>query len=90
MTPGTKVWFNLVDAYAPVPGTPMKLWQRWRRFSHRAAAVQSHVVLFLLYGVAVIPVATLTGLNRQKRGNAPAWNRLPPEPAGIESARRQF
>ncbi|MEP6593560.1 MAG: hypothetical protein ABJC51_07700 [Acidobacteriota bacterium] len=68
----------------------MKLWQRWRRFSHRAAAVQSHVVLFVLYGAVVIPIATLTGLNRQKGGTAPAWNPLPPEPVGIDAARRQF
>ncbi len=67
----------------------MKLWQRWRRFSHRAAAVQSHVVLFILYGVAVIPVAAVTGLNRQRRGAAPAWNPLPTEPATVESARHQ-
>ncbi len=68
----------------------MKLWQRWQRFSHRAAAVQSHVILFLLYGVVVIPIATLTGLNRHKRGAAPVWNPMPPEAAGIDSARRQF
>lgn len=68
----------------------MKIWQRWRRFSHRAAAVQSHVVLFILYGVAVVPLATITGLNRQRRRPAPAWNPLPAEPASVESARNQF
>lgn len=68
----------------------MTVWQRWRRFSHKAAAVQSHVVLFLLYFVAVVPLAVLSGLNRRRRGAAPAWTPVPADPGSLDAARHQF
>lgn len=68
----------------------MSLWQRWRRFSHKAAAVQSHVLLFLVYFIAVVPLAFVSGLNRRRRGALPAWAPAPEDPGGLEAARNQF
>jgi hypothetical protein len=66
------------------------VWQRWRRFSHKAAAVQSHVVLFLLYFIAVVPLAFLSGLNRPRRRAVPEWTPSPADPARLDAARNQF
>ncbi len=70
-------------------GATVKIWNQWRRLSHRAAAVQSHVVLFTLYTVVVIPVATVTRINRKARVEAPVWHPLPQDAPSLESARSQ-
>ena len=67
---------------------PSRLWTRWKRFAHRAAEIQSLIVLTLLYWVVVVPI----GLLRQRRPAAepPHWiAREAPGPIGLDDARRQ-
>jgi hypothetical protein len=65
------------------------LWTRWKRFAHRAAEIQSLIVLTLLYWVIVVPI----GLVRRLGGRVssrPEWTiRSAPEAVSIEEARRQ-
>jgi hypothetical protein len=65
-----------------------RLWAKWKRFAHRAAEIQSIVVLSILYWVVVAPVA----LFRRKRPlDAPRWTSRPPTGVvTVESARRQY
>ncbi len=70
-------------------GATVKIWNQWRRLSHRAAAVQSHVVLFALYTVVVIPMASLARINRKARAGTPVWHSLPQDAPSLESARNQ-
>jgi len=63
------------------------LWARWKRFAHRAAEIQSFVVLTALYWIVVAPI----GLLARKRRGVGGWRiREAGEPASIESARRQY
>ena len=69
-----------------------KAWQRWRRFAHRAAVVQSHVLLFLLYVLVVVPVASvgkLFGTGRAVLRSA-GWREIERPPDDLDSAHRQF
>ena len=68
------------------------VWQRWKRLAHRAAVVQSHVLLFLLYVLVVIPVAAVGRMF----GAGPAlldsdgWRALDDSGEDSTSAHRQF
>jgi len=68
------------------------VWQRWKRLAHRAAVVQSHVLLFLLYVLVVIPVAAVGRI--LGAGRAPldsnGWRALNDGGEDLTSARRQF
>jgi hypothetical protein len=70
------------------------LWRRWKRLAHRAAVVQSHALLFLIYFVVVVPIGALRRLASDPLGrgvSAPAWRVRPRAGAdGVEAARRQF
>jgi hypothetical protein len=67
-----------------------RLWSRWKRFAHRAAEIQSLVVLAVLYWIVVVPVGMLRRLGRRPH-QRPEWTIRPPaDPATIETARRQF
>jgi len=66
-----------------------KLWTKWKRFAHRAAEIQSLVILSGLYWIVVVPI----GLLRRRRhdGGPPRWKtREPPGQIGLDEARRQF
>jgi len=68
------------------------VWQRWKRLAHRAAVVQSHVLLFLLYFLVVVPVAAVGRMF----GAGPAvlhsngWRALDDSGEDLTSAHRQF
>jgi hypothetical protein len=65
------------------------LWARWKRFAHRAAEIQSIVVLTVLYWLVVVPIGMLRG-RRRGRTATPAWNQRPETGrVTIEYARRQ-
>jgi len=64
------------------------MWQRWKRFAHRAAEIQSLVLLSVLYWVVVVPIGLF---RRRERGGPPRWKTRPPSGAvSIDEARRQF
>ena len=69
---------------------PPRLWTRWKRFAHRAAEIQSLVLLTLLYWIIVVPI----GLLRPHGGQAalpPTWiHRAERESGGLDDARRQY
>jgi hypothetical protein len=70
---------------------PHRLWSRWKRFAHRAAEIQSHVVLALLYWIVVVPIGAVMRLRAGRGHAAPAWIvRDEGATAGLDEARRQF
>jgi hypothetical protein len=73
--------------------SPSALWARWKRVAHRAAEIQSHLVLGVLYVLLVIPV----GLVRRRAARefasgaaSVAWRPRAAVPETLEDARRQF
>ena len=66
-----------------------RAWARWKRFAHRAAEIQSLVVLTILYWAVVMPIGLLRG--RRRDGHVqPHWKvRAAAGPVTIEEARRQ-
>jgi hypothetical protein len=66
------------------------LWRRWKRFAHRAAEIQSLVILTVLYWIVVVPIGLLRRPWRTRAG-PPRWTTRPPTGmVGIDEARRQF
>jgi hypothetical protein len=69
---------------------PSRLWRRWKRVAHRAAEIQSLVVLALLYWIVVVPIGLLRG-RRRPGTTPPAWKtRAATGAVSVEHARRQF
>jgi hypothetical protein len=66
------------------------LWHRWKRLAHRAAEIQSFVVLALLYWIVVVPVGLLRGLGRRPTTRAEWKTRAATGAVPVEDARRQF
>jgi hypothetical protein len=68
------------------------VWQRWKRLAHRAAVVQSHVLLFLLYVLVVVPVAAVGRMFGAGRAllDSKGWRALDDGGEDLTSARRQF
>ena len=65
------------------------LWAKWKRFAHRAAEIQSLVILSALYWIVVVPIGLLR--RRKRGGGPPRWEvREPPGQVGLDEARRQF
>jgi len=65
------------------------LWAKWKRFAHRAAEIQSLVILSALYWIVVAPIGLLR--RRRRDGGPPRWKtREPPGEIGLDEARRQF
>lgn len=90
-----------VTVDAPVSGPPpvvrqpwwRRLWERWKAFAEVVGNFQARLILGIFYFVLAAPFglalrlfADPLGL-RQRR--ASYWEPLPPEPSGIEAARRQ-
>jgi hypothetical protein len=65
------------------------LWQRWKRLAHRAAEIQSFIVLTVLYWLIVAPIGASLKIGRRppdERG----WKTRPPAGAvTLDEARRQ-
>jgi hypothetical protein len=68
----------------------MRLWASWRRFAHRAAVVQSNVVLFVLYFAFVLPVSVVMRRAATRRPSAGGWRALPTVADEMTAARQQF
>jgi hypothetical protein len=76
-------------------GDRTTLWTRWRRIAQRAAEAQAHVLFFLLYFLAIVPMGLLrlggpSELTRRSRGHTPRWRDHESPPADLGSSRRQF
>ena len=67
-------------------------WRQWRRFAHRAAEVQSRVLLFLMYFVFVVPIAAVMRIGKpaMKTRSGAKWHSVPPPPETLSSAKNQF
>jgi hypothetical protein len=68
----------------------MTVWAAWRRIAHRAAVVQSNVLLFILYFVFVLPVSLVIRLMTTRRRTACGWQALPTAADELQAARQQF
>ena len=74
----------------------MSAWARWKRFAQRAAEAQAHVLFFLLYFLAIVPMGLLRlgrandELKQRPPGDGPRWRKRESSPADLTSARRQF
>ena len=65
------------------------LWAKWKRFAHRAAEIQSLVILSGLYWIVVVPIGLVR--RAQRPDGTPRWKtREPPGQIGLDEARRQF
>jgi len=65
-----------------------RAWQRWRRFAHRAAEVQSNVLLFALFYLFVVPVSAMFRMRRADASGG--WRALPQPGSGLDEVRSQF
>jgi hypothetical protein len=68
----------------------MTLWSRWQRFAHRAAVVQSNVLLFVMYFLMVVPAAAVMRLKPSRRAETPGWHPVTTEADQVRSAHEQF
>jgi hypothetical protein len=68
----------------------MTLWSRWQRFAHRAAVVQSNVLLFLMYFVLVVPAAAVMRLKPSRNPETPGWHPVTTAADSVRSAHEQF
>ena len=75
-------------------GRAASVWARWKRFAHRAAEVQAHVLFFLLYFLAIVPMGlvrrALTVRRKNDDGGGPRWRPHDRSGTGLADARRQF
>jgi len=71
-----------------------RLWGRWKAIARGAAAVQSNVVLWLLYYLLFLPIALLQRPFTEPLGprtmGPPAWREREDGPQDETAARRQF
>ena len=59
--------------------------------AHRAAQFQSNILLFVLYFVALVPIAGVRWALRSRAASAASgWTPLPAGTDGPEAARQQF
>jgi hypothetical protein len=70
------------------------VWARWMRLAHRAAEIQAHVLFFLLYVLAMVPLGLLHPAGRRalthKTSGRPAWRARESHPTDLAASRRQF
>lgn len=93
--PGPPVGASTSASTSLSPSTAAgRAWARWRAFARRAAEVQSHVLMWLLYWVAFVPIASIQRRTSDpldlRRSDSPAWREREPLDADLPRARRQF
>ena len=71
------------------------MWARWKRVAQKAAEIQGHVLFFLLYVVAMVPMGLLNPASRKAltghaSGVSPAWRTRESRSADLASSRRQY
>jgi hypothetical protein len=67
-----------------------RLWIRWKAFAHRAARVQSNVILTILYFLVLLPLALLRRPFADPLAASPVWRERSSASHDLDSARRQF
>ena len=80
---------NLVSRTILVGMLP-SLWSRWKAFAHRAARVQSNIILTILYFLVLLPLALVRRLFANTLAEAGIWHQRPPAIHDLNVARRQF
>jgi len=65
-------------------------WARWKRLAHRAAVVQSNILLGALYILVFLPIAFLRRPFGQSSRVTGGWMERKEEPPTLTGARRQF
>jgi hypothetical protein len=66
------------------------LWTRWKAFAHRAARIQSNVILTILYFIVLLPLALLRRPFANPLAASRIWHERPPADHDLAVARRQF
>jgi hypothetical protein len=73
---------------------PTTVWARWKRVAQRAAEFQANALFFLLYFVAIVPMALFrlggAGHRTKPDQHGPRWIPRDPASADLTSVRRQF
>ena len=67
-----------------------RAWKRWRRFAHRAAEVQSHVLLFLVYVILLLPAVFVGRLFARRPAPGARWTPVEGPAEDLGSAHHQF
>jgi len=80
---------NLINR-AILVGMLPGLWSRWKAFAHRAARVQSNIILTILYFLVLLPLALVRRLFANPLAEAGIWHQRPPATHDLSVARRQF
>lgn len=70
------------------------MWARWMRVARKAAEVQAHVLFFLLYIFALVPLGVVHRGSRRdltrRPPNGPEWRTREPSAIDLTTSRRQF
>jgi len=71
------------------------MWARWKRVAQKAAEIQGHVLFFLLYFLALVPMGLLHPASRKALtgrvpGIAPGWRTREPDSTDLAASRRQY
>lgn len=83
---------SLTNHYACVALVTDKksLWTRWKHVAQKAAEVQAHVLFFLLYVLAIIPMGLLNRSSRRTLRGAARWRQREPHPTDLTASRHQY
>ena len=69
-------------------------WARWMTVARRAAEIQAHVLFFLLYVLAIVPLGVLNPASRRtltrKAATEPEWHARESHPIDLAASRRQY
>jgi hypothetical protein len=66
---------------------PAALWAGWKRFAHRAAMIQSAILLGALYWLLVVPIGLVRRSHWPRTG--PHWRPRTGGTSTLDAARRQ-
>lgn len=99
----TSIVNSIVRAITPRRGGPRKfarpsradtVWARWMVIARRAAEIQAHVLFFLLYVLAVVPLGLLQPRSRHafigKKGARPEWRSRESHAVDLPASRQQY
>ena len=68
----------------------MNLWTKWQQLAHKAAVVQSNILLFVVYFVLVVPVSFIFRVASKPRATGPGWQPISVSDDQKRSASQQF
>ena len=71
-----------------------RAWARWMAIARRAAEIQAHVLFFLLYVLAIVPLGILHPGSRRtltgRVGTEPEWTARESHPVDLAGSRHQY